>query len=571
MKCPYCQTENRDDQENCYHCNRDLSMLRLIVNKAKHHFNQGLELAERGREEEAIGEMKNALDLDASLINARVVLGTLYAKQEQFEEARRCWQQAMEQDHRLQKAHEYLARADVVESALPAIKKLQKLSMALGAFVVALVVLAVALAASIRLEPPVAPLTPGATKNLVIPPTTDTASRPQTGRPQNDEAAQRLQAELETARAGALEAQRRADALEGQQLDLAVSALSTGANELALDIVAAVRKSRADGATLARADQVAEQALSRLLTGLRAAGAAYFAGSADFSAVRSHGERLIERAQGTPTADAARDVIKKVEQAEGERLLAIANAAIAGGSLADAVRAAGEFKSLQPDRADAVNMTLDLRLDAEATRAADAVRELVGKGSYAEARKRIDDLELAFRTVDRPVDGEQLRDLRRSIDESEASGRLANLQTVFSDKLWEPFLEQAGSVDRAALDDATRARLDGMIVQARAALARENWEWFQQLDPKFSDGRIGADDAARAAAIYRATIDNLPDSMRWATAPILFYAATSHMKLDRPAEAARLLKEIDAMEKVPGYIKPTIEQFKQKHADALGG
>ena len=34
MLCPYCQTENRDDREACYYCKKDLSMLRLIVNKA---------------------------------------------------------------------------------------------------------------------------------------------------------------------------------------------------------------------------------------------------------------------------------------------------------------------------------------------------------------------------------------------------------------------------------------------------------------------------------------------------------------------------------------------------------
>ncbi|MCX7765787.1 MAG: tetratricopeptide repeat protein, partial [Candidatus Sumerlaeia bacterium] len=85
MICPYCRTINRDDQDICYHCNRDLSMLRLIVNKAKHHYNIALEHAERGRYVQAITELQNALDLDRHNIDALVVLGTVYARMGQLD------------------------------------------------------------------------------------------------------------------------------------------------------------------------------------------------------------------------------------------------------------------------------------------------------------------------------------------------------------------------------------------------------------------------------------------------------------------------------------------------------
>ena len=57
MRCPFCKTENRDDLETCYSCEKDLSMLRLIVQKARAHFNRALEFAERDRNEEAIAEL----------------------------------------------------------------------------------------------------------------------------------------------------------------------------------------------------------------------------------------------------------------------------------------------------------------------------------------------------------------------------------------------------------------------------------------------------------------------------------------------------------------------------------
>ena len=108
MRCPFCSTENRDERETCYHCNQDLSMLRLVVNKARHHYNLALEHADRGRYHEASTELQNALDLDRSLVQAHVVLGTVYSKLERFEEAEKCWQRALAINPSLDKAHQYL-------------------------------------------------------------------------------------------------------------------------------------------------------------------------------------------------------------------------------------------------------------------------------------------------------------------------------------------------------------------------------------------------------------------------------------------------------------------------------
>lgn len=122
MQCPYCQTENREDRESCYVCGKDISTVRLVVNKARQNYNDALEHVERGRTIEAIDELKNAIDLDASLVNAHVVLGTLHARQGNFDEARESWQNALALQPELARAHEYLDRVDIVQTALPTLK-----------------------------------------------------------------------------------------------------------------------------------------------------------------------------------------------------------------------------------------------------------------------------------------------------------------------------------------------------------------------------------------------------------------------------------------------------------------
>ena len=123
MRCPFCRTENRDERDICYNCEKDLSMLRLIVNKAKAHFNTALEYAERDRNEEAIAELHNALDLDHSHVNSHVVLGTLYAKLGQMDKAKACWLEALTIDPRFEKAHQYLGKLDLGRKSLPVVRR----------------------------------------------------------------------------------------------------------------------------------------------------------------------------------------------------------------------------------------------------------------------------------------------------------------------------------------------------------------------------------------------------------------------------------------------------------------
>ena len=143
MICPYCNTENRDDRESCYYCNKDLSMLRLIVNKAKHHYNLAVEHAERNRFYEAITELQNSLDLNKNNVSARVLLGTIYAKQKKFDEAKKEWGNALSMHNSIQKAYQYINKAKKVESTLPTLKwvKLSIIALATSLLVILFLIL----------------------------------------------------------------------------------------------------------------------------------------------------------------------------------------------------------------------------------------------------------------------------------------------------------------------------------------------------------------------------------------------------------------------------------------------
>ncbi len=107
MKCPVCNTENRDDKVQCYQCSADISLLKTIVSKAHEHYNRGLEHAERGRTEEAIIELSIAISIYNDFPQAHNVLGTLYAKSGNMEKAMSHWQATLNLDPPVKKAAEY--------------------------------------------------------------------------------------------------------------------------------------------------------------------------------------------------------------------------------------------------------------------------------------------------------------------------------------------------------------------------------------------------------------------------------------------------------------------------------
>ncbi|MBN1516944.1 tetratricopeptide repeat protein [Candidatus Sumerlaeota bacterium] len=139
MKCPYCSAENLENRDSCYHCGKDLAMLRVIVNRARHHYNLALEHAERQRYHEAITELNSALELDRNFINSHVVLGTIYAKMDEHDKARECWKNALALDPSIHKAHTYLEKLDLVVEVRPWVQRLRGMVAIAALIVIAMI------------------------------------------------------------------------------------------------------------------------------------------------------------------------------------------------------------------------------------------------------------------------------------------------------------------------------------------------------------------------------------------------------------------------------------------------
>lgn len=136
MRCPHCRTINRDDRANCYHCGKDLVILRLIINKAKQHYNDAVEKVAEDQLYEALGDLNAALELDSALLEGHVLRGTILARLERFDEARESWERAIALDPRVAQAHSNVARVDDVRGTLPMARRAARLFVAAAALVV---------------------------------------------------------------------------------------------------------------------------------------------------------------------------------------------------------------------------------------------------------------------------------------------------------------------------------------------------------------------------------------------------------------------------------------------------
>ncbi|MDX2177339.1 MAG: hypothetical protein SF028_12815 [Candidatus Sumerlaeia bacterium] len=123
MRCPACDTTNREDRATCYHCGRDLRLLRLIVNSARNHYNKATEYIERDQLRNAMGELDEALLLNAKFAEAYVLRGALLLRLGREDEARRSWDEALALEPTLARAHTYLTNAGALARAVPAARR----------------------------------------------------------------------------------------------------------------------------------------------------------------------------------------------------------------------------------------------------------------------------------------------------------------------------------------------------------------------------------------------------------------------------------------------------------------
>lgn len=91
--CPVCKTAV--STTTCPACQEDLTLLMQVSQMASWQYNQGLQLAAENKKNEAIAAFLTALTLNPHHADTLVVLGKLYAQQQQYDQANACWQQAL--------------------------------------------------------------------------------------------------------------------------------------------------------------------------------------------------------------------------------------------------------------------------------------------------------------------------------------------------------------------------------------------------------------------------------------------------------------------------------------------
>ncbi|MBI1290959.1 hypothetical protein GC173_06905 [bacterium] len=99
-------------------------MMRLIVNRARIHFNNAVEQAKELNYFEALGELNSALELNARLVEAHVLKGSILGRLERVDEAREALQEALRISPQAARAHRYLLELGDVEKSTPLRKRL---------------------------------------------------------------------------------------------------------------------------------------------------------------------------------------------------------------------------------------------------------------------------------------------------------------------------------------------------------------------------------------------------------------------------------------------------------------
>ncbi len=575
MLCPYCQTDNRDDREQCYHCRRDLTMLRVIVNKAKHHYNQALEFAERDRVDDAIHELQNTLDLDASLVNAHVVLGTLYARKEMFAEARECWQRALAVDHRMLKAHQYLEKAERAEVIFPAMRRLRA---AIGGLAAAVALLAVGWGATTYMMaggPAPVEATPVVTADEPNPSATPAPFIPELDE-QLDTGVAYAQVQGYLARKDLDAGTRKllhniSETIRrswGELESLAERSLAEGEPLAALEAARRLEERQPAEPYLGRARQIANRALAGLVAEVELLAEQVEKGEASAGQLNAAIAGLRAHAPENWDGRARIEALEaRAGEAESRRVLAEAQAAATEAPAAEATRNLVELRARHPELTESINEMLGARLERELTQHIAETEGLLTEGSPEAARQRLGQLEEIYGQAGISLPQERLAELAGRIGDVERQAARAEVREYYEQKQWEQFLTASADLDALAADPELRAELERMRQEATDQYAHELYRWMHAQEYQFEAQMISPETAARVVENYEMVNEHMPAGL--SRAAVMFYAASSHFKLGQHEPARELIGQI--REQYPrSYIQSPLRRFIATHGEALG-
>lgn len=560
MICPYCHTDNRDDRELCYHCNRDLTMLRVIVNKAKHHYNQALEYAERDRTDDAIHELRNTLDLDGSMIDAHVVLGTLHAKKEEFARARDEWNAALALDHRLQKAHDYLNKAERAEVVFPIVRRLKTMNtwlillLAMGAAMWA--------ATSFYRTRPVelADQLSGMLDKIAKADLSGGDSLQELRKADNDAALPLVGREAAANVARAIEQQRRAKLTEAR------AALAEGAPLLALRMV-----SRIDGAgdksLSVDIGQIRAQAEQQLLARVDEAARSAAAGTIEMDKLRQSADEAMQALdKNAPARKRIEAGIARAEVSRAQYILEQTRGIAAGDRVQSIVPKMLMLRDKNPKLAARIDEILRGRLDAEVGHAVNAIQKKVDKGLLGDARAQIGEFMTLYAGAGFKDADPRLAALAAQISAAERRKAYAAAVAAYNEKKYEPFLAMSQDPDALTTDTVARATLVQMRAEALRRFAGQMYDWMNAMDNRFETGTIDAQTAARVVENWRRVHDNGP---KYSRAPVMFYAAVSYFKLGQTDRAKELIERV-RKEYPKSFIQREVRGFVKKFGKQIG-
>ncbi|MEN6626248.1 MAG: tetratricopeptide repeat protein [Candidatus Sumerlaeia bacterium] len=563
MICPYCHTENRDDREACYHCSRDLTMLRVIVNKAKLHYNQALEYAERDRTDDAINELQNTLDLDGTMVNAHVVLGTLYAKKEEFDKAREEWNAALASDHRFLKAHDYLNKAEKAEIVFPVIRRLKNLNIGLAVLAGLFCICWILTWVSMR---------PGAqdaqTRQLVKAIALLDVNKP--------DAFKEIEAvgSLKDGSKDVREASARLSQIKNERTRMTLvqarEALAEGAPVLALKLV---RPMDAGGDKSLGNDinQIRAQAERQVLAKLDDAAKAAAAGQLDSEKLRQMADQAGQAFEkNSPNRKRVDAIVANAEKVRSQRVLAEARDLAAGDSPIRAIvtpllRLRDQNQKLAPQ----INEILNNRLGLEVERAAGEIKAMIEKGQLSDARGRIVELDTLYSDAGVKDADPRLAPLAARIAAAERRKSYNAAIERYNKKDWEAFLSMSQDPGALATDPVELATLEKMRGEAMRQFAAAMYEWMNGQDYKFETGVVDAQTAGRVVENWERVYENLPKSLSYGRAPVMFYAASSYFKLGQADKAKELIEQV-RKEHPRSFIQREVKSFVKQYGEQLG-
>jgi hypothetical protein len=560
MICPQCKTENRDERTECYHCGQELSTLRMIVNRARNHYNEALEHAERGRDEEASRELRHALELDGSFVEAWLVLGTLHARAERLDEAREAWRTALAQDARFERGHNYLLKAEQIEPALPAMRRLRLAALGLGL----LLILAVAFAVF--------------------------QSRPDTGMDKIGDALTLRENNRWGEALERLEAAK-SDPLAPRRTRRVAESLG---DALAADLRGRLEKARwlADSGDFAGADGVMDgieslappawaaqelgathdRLVAAMIEEARSRVARFRSGELPYEALQDELRGWLQIVEGSPDSSALHELLTETTEEHRRTLMARLRPEIL--ALEDDVQAARridelavQYPALKSDLEDILRSRLAVTSEARVNEFDRLVRE----GRLDAARERLLELRALYESLGRAAPADLIARMEAGMTRGEKSIALERLRRAFTEGDYEAVLELASAMEGLELTESESAEIDARRAEAERLLAAELWTWSQALDREFEMVTISLDDARLMLDHYNLIIRHAPrQESVYRTTRTLFRAAAAELRLGRAAEARALIQRLRADFPESSLLRyPSFVRFEERLAAAL--